>query len=261
MKLGTKIWLIAAAVLFLLGAILFVGAMNTMDWDFTKLSTNKMETRRHVLAADFKDISIRAVTADVTVLPATDGKAAVVCTEQAHVRHSVSVEDGTLVIQVKDTRKWYHHIGIHLGSPAITVYLPAGEYGDVSVKATTGDIRIRDLTAKAIGLSVTTGDAELTDIACARLSLDTTTGSAKLKNVVAADSLKLHATTGDVTFQSCDAKHISVEATTGDVSGTLRTGKIFDVQTTTGDIDIPSSTGEGECRIRLVTGDVKLNIS
>jgi len=261
MKLRTKIWLIVAACLILVGAILFGGALSAMNWDFTKLSTDKLETNRYELTEDFQNITLTTVTADVTFLPATDGKTTIICTEWENQKHSVTVEDGMLTIKMVDTRPWYHYIfNLHFGSPKLTVYLPNGEYGDLTVKATTGDIEIKNLIVDAINLHLTTGDAKLTDLSCTRLSLDATTGDAALKNVITTGSLKLKATTGDVKFDGCDAADIFIKLTTGDVTGNLLTGKIFTVKTTTGDIDVPPSSGTGKCQITATTGDVRLTI-
>lgn len=261
MKLRTKIWLIIASCLFLTGAILFGGALSAVNWNFANLSTRSLETNHHTLTEDFQNITLSTVTADVIFLPATDGKATVVCTEWEDQKHTVTVENGTLTIKMKDTRPWYCHIfNLHFGSPKITVYLPAAAYGNLTANATTGDIEIKNLTADILDLRLTTGDAKLTALSCNRLSMSATTGNTTLKNVVATDSFNLRATTGNVKFDNCDAMDIFVKLTTGDVTGSLCTGKIFDVHSTTGDVDVPPSSGTGKCQISLTTGHVRLTV-
>lgn len=261
MKLRTKVWLIVAASLFLIGAILFVGAMRTMNWDFSKLSTDKLETNRHELTQDFQNISLSTVTADISVLPATDGKAAVICTEWENMKHSVEVKDGTLTVKMEDNRPWYNYIfNLHFASPSITVYLPAEKYGNLTVKAVTGDIVIKDLSPTSMDLSVTTGDIQLTNITCTRISIEGVTGDVAMKNVIAADSIAIEATTGDVKFDACDAAQISIQVTTGDVTGSLLTDKVFDIHVTTGDIDVPPSAGSDKCHITATTGDIRITV-
>ena len=41
MKKSTKVWLLIAACLVLVGSLLFVGVMTMLKWDFSKLSTVK----------------------------------------------------------------------------------------------------------------------------------------------------------------------------------------------------------------------------
>lgn len=260
MKLRTKIWLIVAACLFVVGATLFVGALQSANWDFGVLSTHRLETNRHELTESFQNITISTVSADISVLPATDGKVTVVCTEWENQAHTVEVKDGTLTVKMEDSRKWYHHIGIHWGDPKITVYLPSGDYGNLKVNATTGDITIRNTDWANIDLSVTTGDIQMADIACTRFSVQAVTGDIRLKNVIATDSMTIDSTTGDVTFDDCDAPTITVDVTTGDVTGSLRTGKVFDIHVTTGDVEVPPSAGSGICKISATTGDIRLTI-
>ena len=42
MSKSARIWLIAAALVILLGGVVFVGAMTKLDWNFIKLSTHRV---------------------------------------------------------------------------------------------------------------------------------------------------------------------------------------------------------------------------
>ena len=141
MKTRTKVWLMIAAFLVLIGCILFGGVMTMLNWDFTKLSTGKYEKNDYKIQDDYQHISIITDTADIMFVSCESQTPSVSCYEQKNNRHSVSVKDGTLEIRIVDTRKWYEHIGINFGAPKITVYIPAGEYGKLSVKASTGAYR------------------------------------------------------------------------------------------------------------------------
>ena len=44
MSKATKVWLIIATSLLLIGCIICGGAMAMLNWDFTKLSTTKYDT-------------------------------------------------------------------------------------------------------------------------------------------------------------------------------------------------------------------------
>ena len=60
----TKIWLIIAASLVLVGCIIFGGVMTMLKWDFTKLSTGKYETHNYEIDEKFNNISIVTDTAE-----------------------------------------------------------------------------------------------------------------------------------------------------------------------------------------------------
>ena len=58
MSIKTKIWLITAISLILIGGIVFGGAMAMLGWDFSKLSTVKYEESKYEIKDDYNDISI-----------------------------------------------------------------------------------------------------------------------------------------------------------------------------------------------------------
>ena len=270
-----------------------------MKWDFTKLSTNQYETNEHTVTEAFQGISVHTNTADIIFARTEEDACSVVCFERSNEKHSVSVKDGTLVIEISDTRKWYEHIGIGFKTPQITVYLPRNEYdtltvksdtGDVTcyasvsetlkIKATTGDILLSNLSVGSLELSVSTGKIKasgvtcegdvsvrvstgktnLTDMTCKSLITKGSTGDLSLKNVVASGSFSIERSTGDVTFDGSDAAEIFVKTDTGDVEGSLLSSKVFMVTTDTGDKDVPKTVSGGRCEIATDTGDIRIRI-
>lgn len=276
----TKGWLIVAISLILVGCILFAGVMTAMNWNFRKLSKDKYETNTYTLADPFTNISIHIQTADIVFVPSADNTVSVVCYEEVKTKHTVAVEGDTLVIKNTDSTKWYQHLGLHLGSPTITVYLPAGTYSALAVKATTGDISIPknfsfasadiDVTTGDIicsaavsgdmTLHITTGDVQLSDVTCRNLTATGTTGDITLNNVIASESFFIKRGTGDVSFVACDASELTVKTTTGDITGTLLTAKTFVAHATTGDVKVPGTTSGGTCKLKTTTGDIQITL-
>lgn len=281
MSRKTKVWFILAALLIVVGCILFVGVMTVLNWDFTELSTYKFETKEYEVAENYQHISVVTKTADIVLLPSDSAKTTVICYEQANMKHAVSVKDGTLQIQVEDTRKWYEYIGISFRCPKITVYLPQGEYNALSVKSITGNIEIPKYFAfQSVDLSVSTGDisvsgvtcsgdvevhvttgnATITDLRCKNLTTAGTTGDLYMRNVVAAQMLSAERNTGDITLEKCDATELYLKATTGHVTGSLLSEKIFTAQTGTGHVDVPDTASGGKCEIYTGTGSIKITL-
>ena len=93
----TKIWLITAASLILAGCLIFGGLMTFMKWDFNKLSTTKYETNEYEIIDSYNNISIITNTSDVIFVPSD--KTSIVCYEEEKLNHSVTVKDGTLIIE------------------------------------------------------------------------------------------------------------------------------------------------------------------
>lgn len=297
MRTRTKIWLIIATCLVLLGCILFAGVMTTLKWDFMKLTTVNYDINTYEISKSFDSISMNSDTADITFALSDDGKCTVVCHEEENAKHSVTVEDGTLTIELIDERSVHDFIGLNFDTPEITVYLPKTEYtslfidestGDIKIPkgfkfgsaeislstgdieffadvaqllkfgTSTGDIRIENIAAGTLDLSVSTGNVHLTDIKCQSLISSGDTGDIFLKGVIAEKKFSIIRNTGHIKFDGCDAGEIFAETDTGSVKGSLLTEKIFIAQSDTGSIDVPKTVTGGKCEIITDTGDIKI---
>lgn len=294
-----KGWLLAAIILIIVGAIVFVGALAFINFDFTELSTRELEMNTYELNKDFNNILIDADTANIAFVPSDNGVCKVECVEDVKQEYCVKAENGTLTISVVDNRKWYDYICINFGLPKITIYLPKTSYSSLSITTTTGDIEIPDKfsfeTITVVGttanvvchaqipksvevsittgnitlassqtetvkLSTTTGKITVNDVACDELTAKNSTGRIQLKNVIAEESIKLESTTGGVKFEDCDAGSITVNTSTGDVKGTLLSEKIFITDTSTGRVSVPKTASGGKCEITTSTGDIDIEI-
>ena len=275
-----KFWVIIATSLITIGFIIFVGVMSMLKWDFNKLSFNKFVTNEYKLSDTFENISIKTVTADITLIPTDEQLSKVVCLEDKKSKHTVMVKDNTLMIDNVDTRKWYNHLGLHFKTPKITIFLPKGAYNALTINNTTGDIKIpADFTFINTNISVTTGDIflessvsdsikcksttgdiTLSGIRCGTLAASVTTGDVEMKDVIANGKITIHQCTGDVNFADCDANALFIKVTTGDVKGSLLSGKLFKAKTTTGKVEVPQSVSGGVCEVKATTGNIKIAI-
>ncbi len=283
MRTRTKIWLMIAASLVLLGCILFAGVMTTLRWDFMDLATVEYKTNIHEISEAFDGISIHADTADIAFALSEDGKCRVECHEEERITHSVAVQDGTLAIELMDERNEYDfigYIGLNFDTCKITVYLPKTEYASLFIQESTGDIELpKDFQFEDVEIAVSTGDVDfsasasgtieiatstgavkLTDMVCKNVISKGSTGDVILKNVIATEKISLERSTGDVKFDGCDAAEIFVKTDTGDVKGSLLTDKVFIAQSETGKVDVPQRAAGGKCEMITDTGDIKITI-
>ncbi|MBE7087439.1 MAG: DUF4097 domain-containing protein [Clostridiales bacterium] len=255
-----KIWLIIAASLVILGVAIFAISMASVGWDFTKLSTGNYETNTYDVTEEFADISIKTDTADIVFMPSDDGKCKVICYEESKVKHSVSVVDGVLTVDTVDARKWYDHIGIHFGSPKITVYLPEGEYSSLKIEESTGDIEISHVFGfEDINIFLSTGDVNCYASAKEDVKIKASTGDIRIENI-SAGSLNISVSTGKVT--------VSGATVAGDITVGVSTGKVYltDIACnnlistgSTGDISLKNVVATEKFSIERSTGDVKFD--
>lgn len=252
----TKSWLITAAVLVFVGCIIFAGVMTALNWDFSKLSTGQFESNNYTINEDFKSISINTNTADVVFTATQDETTSVICFEEANLKHAVSVKDGTLVIELIDSRNWYDHIGIISRTPKITVNLPKTQYHMLMIQEETGDIEIaKEFTFEELDISLSTGDVK-NYASASSVKIKATTGDVHTENI-SADTLELSVSTGDVTVRSVAcAGSLKISVSTGDATLTdvvcselLSTGS-------TGDIRLENVTAAESFSLKRTTGDV-----
>lgn len=258
MKKTTKVWLTIAGVLVLVGCIIFAGVMTMLKWDFTKLSTVKYETNVYEIAEAFRDISITTDTADVRFVPSGDGKCTVECYEAENAKHSVAVENGTLTIEINDSKPWYVYIGFCFSSPRITVYLPQAEYAALSVRAGAGDVEIpKDFAFARADISLTTGNAGVYASASESIQIKTSTGNIRVENV-SAGSLDLSTATGAVTVSGVDCRDdLSVAVSTGEARLTGLSCRNVISTGTTGSVLLKDVIAANRFSIERSTGDVK----
>lgn len=202
MKNTAKVWLTIAVVLFLAGCVL------------VRLASAKYQTNTYEIGNAFRDISIKTDTTDIKFASSDDGTCKVECHEQASSKHSVSVENDTLV--VRSHKSWFDYLGFHFGSSKITVYLPKAEYNALSIREITGDVTIpKEHSFDHVDISLTTGDVDFSASVSNAVKIKAVTGDIRVKNT-SAGSLDLSVTTGNVTASGVSCREdITVNVVTG----------------------------------------------
>ena len=259
MSKSAKKWLIAAASLVTIGAIMFAAVMTACHWDFSRLSTGNYETRTYEINEGFSNIKLNTETADILFAVSSDDTCRVVCYEEENVKHSVLVQDGTLAVSVVDNRAWFEHIGISFHSPKVTVYLPQTEYVSLVIKESTGDITLpKDFTFGSMDLSLSTGHVDSLASSLGLMRIETSTGDIHLQNLSAGE-LDLTVSTGhvDVRSASCEG-NVGVFVSTGKTELTDVSCNSFSSTGSTGNISLKNVLTEEKISIERSTGDVRL---
>ena len=276
----TKIWLLIATCLLILGIVVFGAVMFAYQWDFTKLGTKTYNTNTYHITEDFHNLSIHTDTADIVFAISSDDTCTVECCEEENVKHSVSVENDTLMIQVIDERAWQDHIGINFGTSKITLYLPQREYLSLVIRNSTGHVEIpKDFQFRDVDIHVSTGNIDIASSVSGDLKIHTSTGNIRAANITAG-SLEFSASTGkllmehvvvsgplyaktdtgDIRLDACDAENIQIQTDTGDITGTLLSPKIFIAKSDTGTVHVPQSDTGGRCEVTTDTGKIELTL-
>lgn len=276
MNKKSKTWLIIAAILVVGGIIIFSAVMSEYNWDFSKLSTVKYVSNTYEVAEPFDNISIDVETTKIEFVLSDGDECRIECYESEKVLHHPTVQDGTLVINTTDTRKWYDYICISIGTPKMTVYLPEHQYRSLSVETDTGDITVpsafsfenlvvngdtSDVTCLAsvsdtIDISVSTGDIKVEGITVTRLNLSTSTGKINVNSVTVQNDIDIETDTGAVKLADVTCENFKAEGDTGKVllKNVLASGSLS-VDNETGDVVFEHSDA-AEISVKTSTGDV-----
>lgn len=315
MKKSKKAALIVSAALIVLGGVLYAGAAAFTGFDFPAFETSSLTRKEYEINESFNDISIDAKDCSVQLRYSDDGKCRIVCGENENITHTVEVKDNTLNITRNDSRKWYMMIGVSLKQYDITVYLPekmygallfesgsgdisvpedfgfssadiltgsgsvdisAGFDGGFSVKTSSGDIKIKNLSAdvidintvsgeidisevtaaQAINIKSSSGDTELSEANAKDISVQSSSGEIKFYGVKAGGEIRAESRSGDVSLDKSDADSLYIKTNSGDVSGSLLTPKIYNAETGSGNVKLPRSEEGGTCDIVTGSGDI-----
>ena len=276
MRTATKVWLIVAGALIALGIIAFGTAFMAIGGDMAGFATNKYETNEHQLTDEFENILIKSNTATIKLVASEDDSCSVVCYEQTNLKHSVSVKDDALEIKVVDERKWYEHIGINFSAPSVTVYLPKGEYGELDVSVSTGDVDIPegfgfeniDVTASTgrvmcgavakqdVNITTTTGNIVGNGVSAASMKLSVSTGRIDLNGINVEGDLRVSVSTGKARVSGVTCKNFRSDGDTGRLYlGYLEAEEKITVKRSTGDVTFEACDA-AEISVRTDTGDV-----
>lgn len=260
MRRSTKAWLITALSMIIAGLIVFGGIMTMIKFDFTKLSTVKYETNLYEISEEFEGISVNTNTANVRFVMSEGSKCTVECYEQTKLKHSVSVKDGKLAIEVVDLRHWYDNISINFDNPQITVYLPKGEYSTLVVKSGTGSVDIaKDFSFESIDASAGTGNVTNHASASGDIKIKTSTGNISVGSATAA-SLSLSVSTGSVTVSDVTVTNeVYVKVSTGKTCMTSVSCKSLESSGNTGNVYLTNLVAAERIAIERTTGSVKFN--
>ena len=276
MKKQTKIWLIAATLLIVLGLMLFVAVMTANHWDFSKINMVNYQTNTYIIDKEFHNIEIKTDTADIFFVLSEDGLCKVVCHEKETTLYDVSVQDETLIVKVTTSKDWFQ-FGISSESPKITVYLPENEYSSLLIRENTGDIEIPkefqfqniDITTSTgdirnyasasedIKIKTDTGDILTENISAKNLTLSVSTGQINVASIICKEVIEINVSTGKSQLSDASCKNLISKGSSGDVflSNLLASEKFF-IERNTGDVNF-NDCDANEIYIKTSTGDVQ----
>ena len=260
MKRSTKIWLIVAAALVLLGGLVLAGTLAKNGWDLAGMAVEELESRTYDIDEGFNSISIRADSADIAFVRAENGQCRVEVLARKNEKHIVTVRDGTFLIEQQDEERWYERVSpFNFARTRITVWLPASDYAALSVRQDTGDLTVpEDFAFETASVSASTGELSFRASVSETAELQTSTGDILVENSSVGE-LRVTVSTGEVTLRSlvCEGR-LSLTVSTGKAELTDVSCQSFVSGGSTGDLRLERVLAAGTISVERGTGDVRL---
>ena len=254
----TKRYLILALCLILCGMVIFAVTMSCIGWDFTKISIFRTIEKEYSVTNEFTSVKIIDSSVDVTVLPSDNGMAYVVSSTQENIDYNVCVKDNILTVESVDNRPWYDMI--FSGKSTLTVYVPVGDYEQISVDLRTGDLEIKgDLSFNRVTVESSTGDTRLSIPSAKDVNIKTSTGNVRIDECTSS-LIAVFVSTGKVYISDviCDGD-IVIAVSTGDTEVENVTCTNFSSNGTTGDLYLENVIASLNFNIVRDTGDVRFD--
>lgn len=279
--------LLIAIALIVFGAVLAGCSLWSMggSWDPTAgwekfTGKNEPVMTQGTVSGEFSNIDADLKEVDLVFLPSPDGTCYYKATTYKELPCTVTVENGTLKICQGDDRLWHQHVGIFWEETRLEVYLPGDTYDQLTVRASTSDLKIpQDFTFESVNIATDTGDATLNcqvdgqiniatatgsihldTVTCHSISVSTDTGFTRIENAQVAQMLTAISTTGSKNLTDVKCGSLKIESTTGD--NTLRNMTVAGntkLESDTGDWELENVTVSGDAWLDSSTGDWELN--
>ena len=151
---------------------------------------------------------------------------------------------------------------VQIDSSTGNVIFENATFKHLTISLSTGNVSINDVNcAGDLSIDISTGRTQLNNVNCNNLYSTGSTGKINMKQVIAQNKINVERSTGDISFECCDAAELFVQTSTGDIEGSLNSPKVFVYSTSTGKVSLPKTTTGGKCELNTSTGDIAITIN
>lgn len=276
----TRGWVIFGIILIIVGGCCCASALSQVDFDYKKLQLSEGYEEKTETFDFVENLSVNITIGELEVITHTGDSILVEYSQDDHNKYVVTETNNTLTIKYENEYafpwSWFNFNNFY-----VKVSLPQQIMNNVTLKATTGEIDIRNIDVKTLKIKATTGSVDLNNVNADDVDLSCTTGSIVIKNSTINHLLDISATTGEVKLNNVICTKITGNCTTGDIKAedltcpyidfNVTTGSIklnligqksdykITVHTTLGDSNISStSSGDKTLILKTTTGDIKV---
>ena len=247
---GKKAALIVCACLLVCAGLgLILGSLNN--------GRNKIMEKEYAFAdANISSLEIESGSAEVKLIPATDGVCTVRCAEGANMDYKVWINEGTL--HIERVNHW-SLFPVSLTGDYIHVYLPDLDYATLWVHSSSGGVAIPwDFTFDNAIIVGSSGRIEFGADVNYEVNIQSSSGGVAVAGA-SPDTLFISCTSGAVSLVNSNAGEVTLHSTSGSVKAERVRCKTFESSCTSGSQKLSDVLVEGLLRIDGTSGSVKLD--
>lgn len=224
----------------MIGVVITFNAFGKEDYNEEKVIHNDQ----------IENIQIETDSTDIIFIPTTGEKITLQLKGKLSKKiknvYKLEVEERENELNVIVDRKNKFTFGNMVDSIKLYVEVPQKLYETISLKTTSGDMKVEEIKGKEISLKANSGEINIQD------------GTAE-------NSLNIKATSGDITMTDIQGKTLNIKANSGgiiaknqaaiDSEFTTTSGDI-ELENITGNIEVTSSSGSSKIENEEVSGDI-----
>lgn len=261
MSKAVKISLITAGCLITIGlltAIVGVALICSGIGNFH--SATDAAYKSYNITEKFESISVNCVESDIKIVLIESGNCKVECTDQDKITHRVEVGDNSLRITRIDNRPWYERIfNFDFTKYRVTVYLPAGNYENVTLRSVSGDIEVPEgMSCNTANIYSISGNIFFSAEVYSKLESVSTSGDITIKKIMS--QVYTQSSTSDelIAQQNMHCTDVKAITVSGDVSLSDFSCNTLDVSSTSGRIKM-NSIDALNIKSSNISGDIELD--
>ncbi|MEG1883428.1 MAG: DUF4097 family beta strand repeat-containing protein [Clostridia bacterium] len=261
MKKSTRVALIVAAALFVIGVALCGISFAGVGFHWYALSTvdpGEYETKTvQYDAADIVKIVLNIEVDEVRVASSKSAQIELRYTDRPSARYAISVQEGVLTLEkeaqlrVQNMRDWFR---FDIGTPdgAVLLTIPEGFNGDLLIQSDVGDVTLQDIAITGtLDCAIQTGEFSAKNLTTSCVKVQNDVGSITGENWIVEHDAMIEDRIGDIKLQnSAFGGILACRNDVGDIKFAQVSTQTADLSARVGDIDFEALATE---QLKVIT--------
>lgn len=258
-KKSTKIWLIAALVLILLGTVIGTVCLKTVGYDWSAFRLNDSFTQEtQQIHQSIQDLDVFIQSGSLYIKLTADENPSVTSKLNGSSKVSVDIEDQKLIVRSESAEEmeWYERIW-YTQDETITINLTRKEYREITVYSQSADVFVQD-QLQCFDANIETNSGDVVCDLNVQQTLNCKSGSGDAEITGTFNNLSVVSGSGTIDCNNCKAGAISLLTASGECTVRRSDCQQTVIISDSGDIFLMNTALADTLRVSTHSGDVML---